>query len=77
MTCPAHEDMMQKIATLHDQQIEDRVFREAQAAKLEEGKEQFEKIEKSMKYFGQAIAVLLDRSGGIPKRLGNGGKDGI
>jgi len=73
MTCPAHTALIKKVDDIHDQQIEDRAFRQVQSEKLEEGKEQFEKIQKSMNYFGRAIAVLLDRSGGIPKKLGNGG----
>jgi len=60
--CPAHKEL---VITL----IEIRAQQKTNIKHLETGKEQFEKIERKLSYFNRAVAVLLDRSGGIPREL--------
>ena len=60
--CPTHKELVKTLAEIKAQQI-------ANIKLLDVGASQFRKIEKSLDYFNRAVAVLLDRSGGIPKGL--------
>ena len=70
--CPAHKDMMKAHKDTIETLIRISTQQTANMVLLDTGAKQFEKIERSLSYFNRAVAVLLDRSGGIPKGLEDG-----
>ena len=69
--CPAHKDMLNAHKDMIETLTRISTQQAANITLLDKGAKQFEKIEKSLSYFNRAVAVLLDRSGGIPKGLEN------
>ena len=69
--CPSHRNVVTLLTRIEKQQIANTKAHEAHERRLKEGKNQFVKFQESIDYFNKAVAVLLDRSGGIPKGLEN------
>jgi hypothetical protein len=67
--CPAHKELVTAYKELATSLVVIKTQQAANIKLLETGGKQFEKIERSLSYFNRAVAVLLDRSGGIPKGL--------
>ena len=69
--CPSHRNVVALLTKIESQQATNTKAHEAHERRLKEGKDQFVKFQESIDYFNRAVAVLLDRSGGIPKGLEN------
>ena len=73
--CTAHKELVTAYKELATSLVNIKAQQTANIKLLETGGKQFDKIERSLSYFNRAVAVLLDRSGGIPKGLEKEGEN--
>ncbi len=67
-SCPMHEGLQKQIVEVHDNQIKNIQLHEQHTKDLEAGWKEFKSVKKELTNLSVGIAVLLDRSGGRPKR---------
>lgn len=60
--CPSHDDFVSKLGELHDAHIVSHNLHKQHALKFANGKEEFDEIKETLKFIGENIAVLKDRS---------------
>jgi len=70
--CPAHPIIVKKLEDVYLQQVKNGSLHEQHIKNLANNKDEFSKIKSELKAIGEAVAVLLDRSGGRPKGMYDG-----
>jgi hypothetical protein len=70
--CSAHPAIAKRLEDVYLQQIKNGSLHEQHIKNLANNKDEFNKIKSELKAIGEAVAVLLDRSGGRPKGMYDG-----
>jgi len=70
--CSSHPDVVKMLSQMHDQQVKHVALHDQHLSKQENARKEFSSMRQELKVIGQAIAVLLDRTGGRPKGLYDG-----